>query len=336
MKNSFRKIVTIGLALVIFASNFYSGATEIFATYESVPTIRMGDNTPMTRDEFMEWRMTRGFRHLNINGRIYPAEIFFNWNNGKAFSYGELRDGILYVFPHPGAVSESRSVYITTIPCEEEIHRSNPELSPVIFTELTPLLFSDDELTSMIGRVPHQNPLDTQSAITLPNRRLTESELAAWITEYIEMGGATAFEVTVVREVNRVRERYGLRPLALDPALMMSARMKTQEFADLQYFDHTSPVHGSVTRAARMLGFEGGFATETLTQSGSNGAVEFRTNGERVVGGMLASSRGHRDILLNPNLYSVGFGSFFSPNSTGRCGNMSHMFYLATKFGFSG
>jgi uncharacterized protein YkwD len=150
------------------------------------------------------------------------------------------------------------------------------------------------------------------------------------------MGGATVFELAVVREVNRVRERYGLRPLALDPALMMSARLKTQEFGDLQYFAHTSPVHGSPTQASRMLGFEGFGVSETLTQSGSNttGTPELRTNAERVVGGMLASTRGHRDILLNPNLYSVGFGSFFSPNSTGRNGNMTHMFYHATMFGF--
>ena len=96
-----------------------------------------------------------------------------------------------------------------------------------------------------------------------------------------------------------------------------------------------SPVHSTPTTAARMFGFEGSGVSETFTQSGSNGAPEFRTNAERIVGGMLASTRGHREILLNPNLYSVGFGAFFSPYSTGRNGNMTHMFYFVTKFGFS-
>jgi len=189
-------------------------------------------------------------------------------------------------------------------------------------------------LTAMIENVPHQNPLDTRSAIIIPSRRLNESELTAWIAEYNDMGGATAFELAVVREVNRVRLQYGLRPLALDPTLMMSARLKTQEFGDLQYFGHNSPIHGSVTEATRMFGFEGRHVSETITQAGSNGIPSFRSTPEGIVRGMLASTRGHRDILLNPNAYSVGFGAFFSPDSTGRNGDMSHMFYFATKFGF--
>jgi uncharacterized protein YkwD len=114
---------------------------------------------------------------------------------------------------------------------------------------------------------------------------------------------------------------------------MMSARLKTQEFGDLQHFSHYSPVHGSISEAAHMFGFEG-FASEAITRSGSSGAPIFRTNPERIVGGMLASTRGHRDILLSPYVYSVGFGAFFSPNSRGARGNMSHMFYFATKFEF--
>jgi len=85
-----------------------------------------------------------------------------------------------------------------------------------------------------------------------------------------------------------------------------------------------------------MIGFEGFGVSETLTQSGSSDAVEFRANPERVVAGMLASTRGHREILLNPNTYSVGFGSSFSPNSTGIDGRMSNMFYHATMFGSYG
>lgn len=336
MKTSFKKLVIIGLALMIFVGSIYNGAgaIEIFAAVENVPTIRMGDNAPMTLDEFMGWRDNLGFRHINIDGRIYPASIFFNGGSGQSFSYGELRDGILYVFPRPDVISENRNVYVPAIPCEEEIRRSNPDLSPVIFTELAPIMFSYDELTAMMERVPHQNSLDTRSEITLPNRHLTAAE--AWIAEYNEMGGATAFEIGVVREVNRVRERYGLRPLALDPALMMSARMKAQEFGDLQYFAHTSPVHGSPFQAARMLGFEGLGVPEAITRSGSNSpnAPVFRSSYEGIVAGMLASSLGHREILLRPSLYSVGFGSFFSPNSTGPNGNMTHMFYHVTKFGF--
>ena len=103
----------------------------------------------------------------------------------------------------------------------------------------------------------------------------------------------------------------------------------------LQYFAHTSPIHGSPFQAARMLGFEGFGVPEAITSSGNNSpnAPILRSNYESIVSGMLASSRGHREILLRPTLYSVGFGSFFSPNSTGANGNMTHMFYHVTKFG---
>jgi len=40
------------------------------------------------------------------------------------------------------------------------------------------------------------------SGITLPNRRLTETERQTWIDEYNQMGGATNFELEVVRLIN--------------------------------------------------------------------------------------------------------------------------------------
>ena len=207
------------------------------------------------------------------------------------------------------------------------------DTSPIIFYDLTPIHFSDEELTAMIESVPLASPMDARSSIVLPNRRLTESELEAWIMDYNEIGGVTAFELGVIREVNRVRERYRLHPLALSPALMMSARLKTQEFGDLQYYGHRSPIHGMPWEAALMFGVRG-FVGEAITRSGSNGVPSFISTPEMVVGGMLASNRGHRELLLDPNLYSVGFGSFFSPNSTGASGNMSYMFYYATMFEF--
>jgi len=328
-----KKTVCILLALTLIIGGNFFNAVDVFATTE--PTIIMGNNAPMTLDEFTNWRNQRGIRHINIDDRIYPATIFFNWESGESFSYGEINDGILQVFRRPSAVVEIENVSVVHV--ETHLYEDSPpeqaNAAPLTFTCNTSILFTDEELTAIIDRVPHQNALDTQSAITLPNRQLTETELASWITEYAEMGGATAFELAVVREINQVRVEYGLRPLVLDPALMMSARLKTQEFGDLQYFAHTSPVYGTPRAMAQVFGFEGSSVSETITQTGSSGLPELRTTPERIVEGMLASTRGHREILLNPNAYSVGFGSFFSPNSTGINGRMSHMFYHATKFG---
>ena len=342
LKTTFKGITVVTLALLISAGGIstIANAEEVSEQANSVPTLRMGDNAPMTSDELMAWARQRGVRHFSNNGEILPVNIFFNARNGSSFSYSVQEDIILHVQLIPGLVSEPRTVSPApqAISVEEfltlQANQAASNTTPVTFDSPAPIFFTDEELTAMIESVPNATPLDAISNITLPNRRLTETELAAWIEEYNTMGGATAFELGVIREVNRVRVSYGLHPVALNPALMMSARLKTQEFGDLQYFDHYSPVHGTVTDAARMFGFEGSAAGEAIARSGSNGAHVLRTNPERVVGGMLASTRGHRELLLNPNLYSVGFGSFFSPNSTGRDGNMSHIFYLATKFEF--
>ena len=337
-KNIINGIKPIVLAFLITVGSILIGSTDanVFAATATHPTIRMGDNAPMTRDEFMNWREQNGIRHFSIEGRIYPAGIFFDRNTGKAFGYGELNNMILHVYLIPGVVSENRSFTAPELPdmlTQETLTTSeqNP-VSPVTFDCLTPILFSDEELTALIEATPYAGPLETRSTITLPNRRLTEAELEAWITDYNEIGGASAFELGVVREINRVRVQYGLQPLALCPALMMSARFKVQEFGDLQYYGHISPVYGSPALSAYMLG-AAGFASETLTQSGSNSAPVLRTTPERIVSGMLASTRGHREILLNPRLSSVGFGAFFSPDSRGANGNMTHMFYFATHFG---
>jgi len=343
IKCRFKKIIAVGLAIAMLASSLHdgTGVLEVFAATDSVsieiaPTIRMGDYPPMIRDEFLEWASQRGIRHFNIDGSVFPAGIFFGFSNGKSFSYGALDGVILYIAYRLSVVSESRTVFIQEVPCEIEIYRNSRTFTPITFTNPTPIMFSDEELTEMIANVPFQNPMEVRSAITLPNRRLTESELVAWIDEYNEMGGATAFELAVIQEVNRARARYGLHPLTLDPALMLSARLKAQEFGDLQYYDHLSPVHGTVTSAALMFGFEGWGAAEAISRAGSNSSVpSFRSAAEGVVWGQLASTSGHRENLLHPTAYSVGFGSFFSIYSTGRDGNLNYVFYIVTKFGWS-
>jgi uncharacterized protein YkwD len=329
-----KSIITIFVIAVMILSWGF-GVLDIYAAMEYEPTIRMGSNDPMTREEFLAWSSQNGIRHINIEGSILPVGIFFNGNSGKSFEYGEITERILYVVHVPGVVSDSRIVCIqqdSATPTQN--HLNAIPSSPVIFTERTPIHLSYDELTALMEHAP-LCPMHTRSNISLPNQRLTESELAAWIDEYNEMGGASAFELAVVREINRVRIAFGLRPLAFDSSLMMSARLKTQEFGDLQYFNHHSPVHGTVTEAARMFGFEG-LAGENITMSGSNssGTPILRASPESVVEGMLASTKGHRELLLDPVAFSVGVGVFFSPNSRGATGKLSYSFYFAAKFGF--
>ncbi|MCL2047432.1 MAG: CAP domain-containing protein [Defluviitaleaceae bacterium] len=352
MKNLLKIVIT--LALIVGASTIYSVANGIFANgvfaTEALPTITMGDNAPMTRDEFMAWREQQEIRYIDIDGQIVPPGIFFNGYSGKAFRYGEVDNRVLPVYLIAGAVSNAVNPCVNVAPATalsaeevpqapnttalaEEAPQTPIITAPIIFDDLTPILFTDEELTAMIDSVPNANPLEATSAITLPNRKLTEAELGAWIADYNEIGGATAFELGVIREINRARVQHGVQPLALNPALMLSSRLKTQEFADLQYYSHRSPVHGTVRESALMLGYNGAVG-EATGRIGSSGEANFFTTPERIVAGMLASTRGHRELLLSPRLYCVGFGASFSPNSRGANGNMSHMFYFVTQFGF--
>jgi len=331
--------------MMIFGGNltgFGVNIVDVYATVnDSEATIRMGDNAPMTRTEFLAWANQRGIRHFSIDGRIYPAGIFFNGYSGQSFTYGELNGAILDVSLRAGVVSNSVGVSAQATPSttqgnqnlnsNENLNNNPNNLPPMIFECLAPVLFTDAELAVLIERAPQGGALETRSSITLPNRSLTEAELAAWIYEYNEMGGATDFEFGVIREINRIRVEHGLHPLALDPALMMASRLKAQEFGDLQYYSHISPVHGSPTEAAQMFDFEG-IVWEAMSRTGSNSA-SVAPNPQDPPAGMLASTRGHRDILLSPYVTSVGVGSFFSPNSTGSSGNLSHSFYTVIQFG---
>ena len=73
----------------------------------------------------------------------------------------------------------------------------------------------------------------TRSAITIPNRRLTAAERQEWIDEYNANGGASAFELEIVRLVNVERASRGLSPLAICHTLMLTARFYAQTMADL-------------------------------------------------------------------------------------------------------
>jgi len=139
-----------------------------------------------------------------------------------------------------------------------------------------------------------------QSQIQIPRRRLTQDELGRWIAEYNAMGGANTFEEEVLRLTNIERANYGLAPLRLNNALMMSARFKSQSMSDLGYFGHEDPVYGNFANISREL-FNIAISTENI-------AVWQRTPEEVVAGWM--GSYGHRANILNPSLTEIGVGFF--------------------------
>ena len=66
----------------------------------------------------------------------------------------------------------------------------------------TPL--TDEQLKEVISEAPSHT--DTVSSITLSERRITETELDAWIAEYNELGGMNAFELEIGLSISKERQ----------------------------------------------------------------------------------------------------------------------------------
>ena len=166
----------------------------------------------------------------------------------------------------------------------------------------SPILLTSGQLTEIISTSPE--PAATKSGIALPSRRLTAEELGVWVNEYAELGGVNAYELEVARLINIEREARGLSQLAIDPVLMMSARFKSQEMANLVYTAHNSPVYGNSLTIPRMFGTE-----------------KFAENLHRGIGIPSSTIRswmnspGHRDTLLldDSRMISIGIGIFETP-----------------------
>jgi len=142
--------------------------------------------------------------------------------------------------------------------------------------------------------------LYTTSAITLPNRQLTDSEMTAWVAEYWEMGGASAFELEVVRLVNEERSTRGLSVLEIDYMFMMPARFYAQTLANLNLplGHHEGPYGGSGNTVT---------AFGANRQGHRNGSAGNWTP-QNLVDGWMASP-GHRSNILVSGHTRVGIGS---------------------------
>jgi len=108
----------------------------------------------------------------------------------------------------------------------------------------------------------------------------------------------TAEEQQMINLINKERTSRGLAPLTVDMKLVKTARMKSQDMVDKNYFAHQSPTYGSPFELMRSQG------------------ISYRTAGENLAGAPsvetahrnLMNSPGHRANILNPNFTHVGVG----------------------------
>ncbi len=108
-----------------------------------------------------------------------------------------------------------------------------------------------------------------------------------------------SYEKEVVRLVNEIRVKNGLKELTYNWELSRVARYKSQDMKDNRYFSHTSPVYGSPFQMMRSFGI-------TYRSAGENIARGQRSP-EAVVNAWMNSS-GHRANILNASFTEIGVG----------------------------
>jgi uncharacterized protein YkwD len=193
---------------------------------------------------------------------------------------------------------------------------ANPIAESITVCTNTPTSLTYEQLLELIAQAPYFT--DTRSNITFADRRITETELTAWIAEYWGLGGMNSFELEVVRLINIERGNAGLPPLAIDPLLMMAARFHSQEMADLRYFNHRSPHHGRSTNRAEMFGHENIKEYVWGVRENISGSTR---SPETVVNGWM-NSPGHRGAILDADaiFLTIGIGAVQGGGTTAKFG----------------
>ena len=110
---------------------------------------------------------------------------------------------------------------------------------------------------------------------------------------------AQSYEQEVIRLVNEIRVKNGLKALEYDWQLGRVARYKSQDMKDNRYFSHTSPVYGSPFDMMKNFGL-------SYRSAGENIAMGQRTP-QAVVDAWMNSS-GHRANILNSSFTHIGVG----------------------------
>jgi len=178
--------------------------------------------------------------------------------------------------------STTRTANIST---QGQVQEASPELPPTpAVTRYTPFLY-------------------TQSDITIPNRRLTAAERQAWIDEYNSNGGASAFELEVVRLVNVERANHGLNLVEICYTLMLAARFYAQTMANLgtSLSHQEGPYGGS-------FGTADAFGDRIVSVRAANGTAGRWTPEAAIEGWM--NSPGHRANILAPDVTRMGTGFY--------------------------
>jgi len=147
-----------------------------------------------------------------------------------------------------------------------------------------------------LGRpAPASGPAPSPSSDPAPS----QPPVLAPVPSPVTVSGLTAEEQLMIELVNQERLKAGVAPLQVDMRLVESARLKSQDMIDNNYFSHTSPTWGQFYTIIRQkTGSDYGYLGENLA-----GAPSVQT-----AHSLLMNSEGHRRNILNPNYTHIGIG----------------------------
>ena len=155
---------------------------------------------------------------------------------------------------------------------------------------------------------PIEKPTETTTHIT--TERPTETTTHITIERPIETttqntekpnnnDSILSIETEVVRLVNVERSKAGLPALQIDQEVSKVARLKSEDMAKKNYFNHTSPTYGSPFEMLKKFNI-------TYKTAGENIAKGQKT-AESVVNAWM-NSEGHRKNILSSSFTHIGVG----------------------------
>ncbi|MCL2400501.1 MAG: CAP domain-containing protein [Defluviitaleaceae bacterium] len=298
LRNRLKNLIGMGLAAVITVGSFSGVSVDVHAStvgYE--PTITIHPHGVKNRAEFIARFTDIGMMFFSCSegrDRVYNLDCFFDEYPGRVFTDTNITMEFRY---HGSDVVTARAQKVMLV----TEATSQPRKVVIIQQPVITRPQVDVNILPSQPSVTRETPfLYTQSSMSLPNRRLTENERQAWIKEYHANGGASAFELEVIKLVNEIRRNHSLNELSICETLMMASRFYVQTLANLDLpLGHGEGPYGGSGNTVRAFGFNDG--------TGGNGHWGQWASQTLVDGWM--NSPGHRDNILNSGYTHVGLGS---------------------------